>query len=179
MVIIPTFKASKNNIILTTGKCIMEKKLFFLEPGESTKFTKAFQIILGILCVIIAIYWVIFNLQSIKTDSALWITIIFLILFGVYQLLAGTGRTRKYISTEPQQIVLKQNSVLPPVKLIPPDLEKIELFPLSIAFVTKKSSRIRFRFGLSYPEIIEPVKNEIVEFAELNNIQLEIKDEEL
>ena len=157
----------------------MEKKLFFLEPGESSKLTKTFQIVLGALCIIIAIYWVIFNLQSVKTDSALWLTIIFLILFGVYQLLAGTGRTRKYISIEPEQIVLKQNSVLPPVKLIPADLEKIELFPLSIAFLTKKQSRIRFRFGLSCPEIIEPVKNEIVEFAELNKIQLDIKDEEI
>jgi hypothetical protein len=157
----------------------MEKKLFFLEPGESSKFTKIFQIVLGTLCIIIAIYWMIFNLQLVKTESALWATIVFLVLFGVYELLAGTGRTRKYISAEPQEIVFKQNSILPPVRLKPADLEKIEMFPLSIAFLVKNRSRIMFRFGLSYPEIIEPVKNEVVEFAELNNIPLEIKEEDL
>jgi hypothetical protein len=157
----------------------MEKKLFFLEPGESSKVTKIFQIILGVLCIIIAIYWFIFNLKSVKTDTTLWITIAFLILFGVYQLLAGIGKTRKYIITGPEKIVLKQNAVLPPMELKATELEKIELFPLSISFRIKNHGKTRFRFGLSYHEIIEPVKNEIVEFAELNKIPLEVIDEEL
>ncbi len=156
----------------------MEKKLFFLEHGN-TRFTKVFQIILGILCFIIALYWLIFNFQAFRTESRLWITIVFLILFGVWEILAGSGRTRKYISTEAGKIVLKQNSVFPPVELKPADLEKIELFPLSISFKMKSRSSIMFRFGLSYPEIIEPVKNEIVEFARLGNIPVEVKDEEL
>jgi len=156
----------------------MEKKLFFLEHGN-TRFTKVFQIILGILCFIIALYWLIFNFQAFRTESRLWITIVFLILFGVWEILAGSGRTRKYISTEAGKIILKQNSVLPPVELKPADLEKIELFPLSISFKMKSRSSIMFRFGLSYPEIIEPVKNEIVEFARLGNVPFEVKDEEL
>ncbi|MFH0841943.1 MAG: hypothetical protein V1903_04900 [Bacteroidota bacterium] len=156
----------------------MEKKLFFLEHGN-TRFTKVFQIILGILCFIIALYWLIFNFQAFKTESRLWITIVFLILFGVWEILAGSGRTRKYISTEAGKIVLKQNSVLPPVELKPADLEKIELFPLSISFKMKNRSSIMFRFGLSFTEIIEPVRNEIIEFAGINSIPAEIKDEEL
>ncbi|OFY67089.1 MAG: hypothetical protein A2V64_02660 [Bacteroidetes bacterium RBG_13_43_22] len=157
----------------------MEKKLFFLELKESSGLTKIFQILLGVLCIIIAIYWLIFNFKSVKADGTLWITILFLVFFGIYQILAGTGRTRKYISTGPEKLVLKQNSVLPPVELNPADIEKIEMFPLSISFKIKNKSRIRFRFGLSYPEIIEPIKNEIVEFADLNIISLEVKDEEL
>jgi len=157
----------------------MEKKLFFLELKESSGLTKIFQILLGVLCIIIAIYWLIFNIKSVKADGTLWITILFLVFFGIYQILAGTGRTRKYISTGPEKLVLKQNSVLPPVELNPADIEKIEMFPLSISFKIKNKSWIRFRFGLSYPEIIEPIKNEIVEFADLNTIPLEVKDEEL
>lgn len=156
----------------------MEKKLFFLEH-ENTRFTKVFQIILGILCFLIALYWLIFNFQAFKTESRLWITIVFLVLFGAWEILAGIGRTRKYISTEAGKIVLKQNSVLPPVEMKPADLEKIELFPLSISFKMKSRSSIIFRLGLSYPEIIEPVKDAIVEFAGLNSIPIEIKDEEL
>jgi hypothetical protein len=155
----------------------MEKKLFFLEH-ENSRLTKVFQIVLGILCFIVALYWLIFNFQAFRTESRLWITIIFLILFGIWEILAGTGRTRKYISTEAGKIVLKQNSVLPPVELKPDNLEKIELFPLSISFKIKSRSSIIFRFGISYPEIIEPVKNEIVAFAGFNGIPAEIKDEE-
>jgi len=157
----------------------MEKKLFFLEQHESSKVTKIFQVVLGALCIVIAVSWLIFNIQTVKSDSTLWITIVFLILFGVYQILAGTGKTKKFIITGVEMIVLKQNSVLPPVEIKSADLEKIEMYPLSIIFRTKNRSSIRFRFGLSYPEIIEPVKNEIVEFAELNSILLEVKDEEL
>ncbi len=157
----------------------MEKKLFHLEPKESSRLTKIFQIVLGVLCIIIAIYWLIFNIQSVKADGTLWITILFLIFFGIYQILAGTGKTRKYLCTEPEKLVLKQHSVLPPIEIKSTDIEKIELFPLSISFKIKNRSKIRFRFGLSYPEIIEPVKNEIVVFADLNKIPLEVKDEEL
>jgi hypothetical protein len=157
----------------------MEKKLFYLEPKESSKLTKIFQIALGALCIIIAIYWLIFNVQSVKSDTRLWITILFLIFFGIYQILAGTGRTKKYISTETEKIVLKQNSVLPPVELNSMNVEKIEMFPLSIRFRMKNRGNILFRFGLSYPEVIEPVKNEIVEFSNLNKIPLEIRNEEL
>lgn len=157
----------------------MEKKIFFLEQHESTKFTRVFQVILGILCILIALYWLIFSFSMVKAGGSLWITIVFLVLFGIYQLLAGTGKTKKYITTEPGKIVLKQNSVLPPVVLKPADIEKIELYPLSINFRMKGRSSIRFRFGLSNTEIIEPVKTELGEFAGLNNIPVETKDEEL
>ncbi len=133
---------------------------------------------LGVLCIVIALYWAIFNIQSVKADRTLWITILFLVFFGIYEILAGTGRTRKYISTEAGKIVLKQYSVLPPAEIKSTDVEKIELYPLSISFKIKNRSKIRFRFGLSYHEIIEPVKNEIVVFADLNGIPCEVKDEE-
>ena len=157
----------------------MDRKLFFLEQRESSKVANIFQIILGALCIIISVYWIVFNIQSVKSDSRIWITCVFLILFGAYQLLAGAGRTKKYISTEPEKIILKQNSVLPAVELKPSDLEKIEIFPLSVCFRLKNRGTIRFRFGLSFSEIIVPVKNEIAEFAGLNNIPLEMKEEEI
>jgi hypothetical protein len=157
----------------------MEKKIFFLEPKESKGLEKIFHIVLGIACIIIAIYWVIFNIQSIKTDGTLWITILFLVLFGIYQILDGTGKTRKYFATEQEKLVLKQHSVLPAVEIRAADLEKIEIFPLSISFKIRNRSKILFRFGLSYLEIIEPVKNEIIGFADRNSIPYEIKVEEL
>ncbi|MCX6302148.1 MAG: hypothetical protein NTW82_08175 [Bacteroidia bacterium] len=157
----------------------MEKKVFYLESKENPGLAKIFHIVLGIACIVIAIYWVIFNIQSIKTDGTLWITILFLVLFGVYQVLDGAGKTRKYISTEPGKLILKQHSVLPVVKIKSEDIEKIEIFPLSVSFKIRNRNKIVFRFGLSYIEIIDPVKNEIAGFAGLNHISYEIKVEEL
>jgi hypothetical protein len=157
----------------------MGEKLFFLEHRDGSHVTKIFQTVLGVLCIGIAIYWMVFNIKSLKSDTTLWITIAFLIFFGIYQILAGTGKTKKYIETGSEKIVLKQNSVLPPVTLKPGDLEKIELFSLSIIFTMKKSGKIKLRFGVTYTDIIQPVKDEIVQFAELHNIPFEEISDEL
>ena len=151
----------------------MGEKLFSLDQRDSSHVTKVFQIVLGVLCVGIGLYWMFFNIKSIQADSTLWITIAFLIFFGIYQILAGTGKTKKYIETGPEKIVLKQNSVLPPVTLKPGEIDKIELFSLSIIFIMKKTGKIKLRFGVTYTDIIQPVKDEIVQFAELHNIPFE------
>jgi hypothetical protein len=156
----------------------MEKKHFPLEAKENSRFTKIFQIIFGILCIGIAIFWIVFNFNSLKTDNKLWITIVFLVGFGTYQIMAGFGKITRYIETEAGKIVLKQNSFLPKIELKPTELEKIELFPLSIRFCLEKKKKFILRFGLNYTEIIEPVKDSITEFAKLNRVPLEVKKEE-
>ncbi len=157
----------------------MGEKLFFLDQRNSSHVTKVFQIVLGVLCIGIALYWMFFNIKSIQADSTLWITIAFLIFFGIYQILAGTGKTQKYIETGPEKIILKQNSVLPPVTLKPVEIDNIDIFSLSIIFTMKRSGKIKLRFGLTYTDIIQPVKDEIVQFAELHNIPFEEISDEL
>lgn len=151
----------------------MGERLFFLDHRDGSHITRVFQLVLGVLCIGIAIYWVIFNIKSLNTDNNLWITIAFLILFGIYQILAGAGKTKKFIETGPEQIRLKQNSVLPAVTLKPGDIQKIEVYPISITFLLQRGGNIRLRFGVTYTDIIQPVKEEIVKFAELHNILIE------
>ena len=157
----------------------MEKKYFLLEAKDNSRIAKAFQLILGILCILIALYWVVFNFSSLKSDSTLWITIVFLTGFGIYEILAGLGKTVKYIEITPENIILKQNSVLPHIALRNSGIDKIEIFPLSIALIMKNRKRDILRFGISNPEIIAPVKDAVVEFADLNNIPVEKMDEEI
>lgn len=153
----------------------MEKKYFSLDPKEDSRVVRIFQIVFGIFCVIIALFWMIFNIRSGKTDNSLWITIIFLVGFGAYQILAGLGKTKKYIELGPDKIVLKQNSFLPMIQLKAADIEKIEIFPLSINFLLANRKKINFMFGLSYTDIINPVKEAVMEFAEVNKISVEEK----
>jgi hypothetical protein len=157
----------------------MEIKYFSLDPKEDTRVVRIFQIVFGIFCIIIALFWMIFNIRSGKTDNSLWITIIFLVGFGAYQILAGLGKTKKYIELGPDKIVLKQNSFLPIIQLKAADIKKIEIFPLSINFLLINRKKINFMFGLSYTNIINPVKEAVIEFAEVNKISVEEKREEI
>lgn len=155
----------------------MENKYFLLEPKENPRAVKIFQISLGVICIAIAIFWIVFNIKSLEADRTLWATIVFLVLFGIYEILAGLGKTARYIKTGPAGIIIKQHSVLPDVELISSEIERIELYPLSIKFLLKNRKKFLFRFGFSYPEIISPVKDEIVEFARSNKIPLEVINE--
>ncbi len=157
----------------------MEKRYFLLEAKESSGITKFFQLALGVTCILIALFWIIFNFRSIKADNALWITILFLICFGSYEILAGLGRTVKFLQILPGSIILKQNSVLPQIEIKVTEIEKIEIFPLSIVFIGKNRNRNILRFGISYPELISPVKNAVTEFAGLNDIPVEMRGEEI
>jgi hypothetical protein len=157
----------------------MEKKYFSLDPKEDSRVVRIFQIVFGILCIIITLFWLIFNIRSGKTDNSLWITIIFLVGFGAYQILSGLGKTKKYIELGPDKIVLKQNSFLPMIQLKAADIEKIEIFPLSINYLLTNRKKINFMFGLSYTDIINPVKEAVMEFAEVNKISVEEKREEI
>jgi len=157
----------------------MENKYFLLEARDNSRIVYIFHLILGIICILIAIFWIVFNLSSLKTENTFWITIIFLIIFGLYEILAGLGKTLKFIEILPGSIIIKQHSVLPKIEIQASDIEKIEIFPLSIVFSLKNRGRNILRFGISYPEIIIPAKEAVTEFAEINSISVEIKDEEI
>jgi hypothetical protein len=157
----------------------MEKKYFSLETKENPRSIKIIQIVFGIVCIAVAIVWLVYNVNLLKNDSTLWITIIFLSSFGAYQILAGFGKTERYIETGSEKIVLRQNSFLPKIELKTSDLDGIEIFPLSVLFRLKNHKKVIFRFGLSNTDIINPVKDEIVDFAEMNSIPVEEKKEDI
>jgi len=157
----------------------MEQQHFKLEAKEDSKFTRIFQVIFGILCIAIGLYWAIFHISSLNDDPTLWITIVFLIGFGTYQIAAGLGKIKKFIAIDADLITLKQSSFLPKSELKSQDIEKIDIFPLSICFLLKNKKKKILRFGLRYTEIIIPVKDALVQFADLNNIAIEEKKEEI
>ena len=157
----------------------MENKYFLLGNGKPNKFIRVFQIILGFACLSIAIFWTLFNLKAIAADRTLWITIVFLTGFGAYQVWAGTGRATRFIELGNNLIILKKNSILRPVNVLAKEIENIELFPLSVKFFLKSNRRILLRLGTTFYEINEKIKDEIINFAETNQIPVEIIEEKL
>lgn len=157
----------------------MGKKYFSLGSVENNRLIKIIQIIFGIVCFTVAIFWLIFNIRSLKADGTLWITIIFLSGFSFYQVWAGLGQATRFIEISSDKIRLKKNIMLPAVEILPGEIQKIEVYPFNLIFYLKTKKRIFLRFGTTYHETNEKIKDEILSFAELNSIKTEIMEEKL
>jgi hypothetical protein len=157
----------------------MEKKTISLETRENNKITRIFQIIFGIACISIAVFWIIYNYRSVKADRTLWITVAFLTGFGAFQIFSGLGFAARYIEFGTDNIRLKNNSLLSPVDLSVSNVERIEIFPLKALIFLKSAKKILIRFGVTDIEKVELIKDEIMTFASANNIGLELKNEQL
>ncbi len=157
----------------------MEIKYFSLDASENSRPVKIIRIVFGAVCIAVAGYWFGFNIKSLKADGTLWITIIFLSGFGFYQIWSGLGRATTFIEIGQDKIRLKRNTILPMVEMGAGEIEKIELFPLNVIFFLKTKKRILLRFGTTYYETTEKVKDEILGFAESNKILLEIIEEKI
>ena len=157
----------------------MEKKYFLLSSAENSKLVKIIQIVFGIICIAVAVFWLIFNVRSLKADKTLWITIMFLTGFGVYQVWAGLGRATRFIEISSDKIRLKKSIFLPAIEIPAVDIQMIELFPLNLIFFLRSQKRILLRLGTSYQETTEQIKDEILTFADSSSISIEIKEEKL
>ena len=155
----------------------MEKKFYPLEQGETGTFVKAMRIIFGIICILVAIYWLIFSPAPVPSKFSLYIVFGFLTGFGFNQLWHGFGKGVKFIEFDEKKIRLKKNTFLSPVEITPENIEKIELYPMNTIFFLKTKKRILLRFGAMYQETNETIKDELISFSDANNISLEIKTE--
>jgi hypothetical protein len=157
----------------------MEKRYFTLGAVESNKLVKLFQIIFGIVCIGLALFWMIFNVRALKSDFTLWITVLFLSGFGFYQVWAGIGRATRFIELGSGNIRLKNSILMPPVDIKATEILKLELYPLSLIFLLKSGKKIRLRFGTTYHETNEEIVNALLLFSETYNVDLEIKEDKL
>lgn len=156
---------------------LMESKYLSLEPHDQPRIMKILQIIFGAICITVTFYYFIYGTGPVRSGIKLWIAAVFLLLFGIFQIMAGLGNTKKYFIASANGINYKQHSFLPGIKIKTEEIDRITFHPLSIIFQLKKGSRYRFRFGISYPEVIDPVKQTVIEFAESNNISLNIVED--
>jgi|SRR5450759_146183 hypothetical protein len=157
----------------------MGKKYFALSAVDSNRLVKIIQIVFGIVCFSVAVFWLIFNIRSLKADATLWITIVFLSGFGFYQVWAGLGMATRFIEISSDKIQLKKSILFPAAKIPAEEIQKIELYPFNLILFLKSQKRILLRFGATYQETNEKIKDEILSFAELNSIKVEIKEEKL
>jgi energy-coupling factor transporter transmembrane protein EcfT len=157
----------------------MEKKYYPLSSVENSKVVKIIQVIFGVLCFAVAGYWLYFNLRSLKTDSTLWITIIFLAGFGFYQIWSGLGQATRFIEISTEKIRLKKTVLLPFAEFTKEEIEKIDIFPFNLTFFLKSGKKSILRLSSSYYETNAAIKDGIIDFAEVNSISFELKEEKI
>ena len=164
---------------INCGKCQMENKYFALSSVENSRLVKIIQIAFGLVCFVVAVFWLIFNLRSMKADHTLWITIIFLSGFGFYMVWSGFGKATRFIEFSSDKIRLKKTILLPPAILPAQEIQKIEVFPFNIIFHFKTNKKVLLRFSTTYTETNEKIKDEIISFGELNSVNVEFVEEKL
>jgi len=156
----------------------METKYFALSTAENNRLIKTVQVVFGIVCIAIALFWIYFNIKSIKTDNSTWITIVFLCGFGFYMIWAGLGKATRFIEISSGKIRLKKTILFPAVELTAGEIEKIELFPFKVVFFLTKKKMI-LRLSSTFYETNAKIMDEIWNFGELNNITVEEIEEKI
>ena len=157
----------------------MEKKYFALSSGDNNKIVKIIQVVFGFVCLAVAGFWLFFNVRAMKSDKTLWITIVFLSGFGFYQIWTGLGKAVRFIEISMEKISIKKTILLPPVLLLPENIEKIEIYPLNLIFFLHSKKKMFLRFGTTYQDLNEQIKDEIILFAEQNSINAEFVEEKI
>jgi hypothetical protein len=156
----------------------METKYFALSTVENNRLIKTVQVVFGMVCIAIALFWIYFNIKSIKTDNSTWITILFLSGFGFYMIWAGLGKATRFIEISSGKIRLKKTILFPAVELSAGEIEKIELFPFKVVFFLTTKKMI-LRLSSTFYETNAKIMDEIWNFGELNNITVEDIEEKI
>ena len=157
----------------------METKYFSLGQAENSKMVEILQVLFGILCIGIAVFWLIFDLRTINATSTSWVTIIFIGGFGLYQIYAGFGFSKRFIEIGPDKISIKKDIMLPAIVISAGEMEKVEIYPFNLVLFLKTRKKVMIRLGTTYQETNEKIKDEILTFSNMNSINIEFVEEKI
>jgi hypothetical protein len=157
----------------------MENKYFSLIPVDSNKLVKVIQVAFGVVCIAIAGFWLIYNIKSLKADSTLWITILFLSGFGFYMIWAGLGKAVRFVEIRSASIRIKQTILLPVNEMQAVEIKKIDVYPFKIVFILKSDKKFTLRLSSSFYETNAKIVDAVLIFAEENSIEIEEIEEKI
>lgn len=157
----------------------MEKIHIPLGTENNNKVVRILQLLFGIVCLIVAISWIVLNITTFKSSTSIWATILFLIGFSYFQIISGLGKATRFVEFDESGLTLKKVAVLSPRHIDVADIRNIDVYPLSILIFLKSGRKIMFRLGATYTDIVESVRKGTEEFAEEYNIPLDYKREDV
>ena len=137
------------------------------------------MVIFGILCLFTSGWWAVYMLKAPESDNMFWLATIFLFLFGTYQVYAGLGYAKRYISFKDDLCTVRQNSFLPAKSFTSDQVIKIEIGTSDISVHFKDGKKFNIKLGLKYPDLGENIKDHLTEYASDHNIELFYKNRPL
>ena len=153
----------------------MENTYLALDEKPEKKAVSILMVVFGILCLFFSGWWAIFLIKVPENENSYWFATIFLFLFGLYQVYAGLGYARRYISLKDNNLVIRQNAFLPPLKLSAPLINIIVIRSMDIIFEDEKGEQKKLKLGLRYPDLGEKIKEKVIEFAKIHGIEVYYK----
>lgn len=157
----------------------MDTNHYTLGGSSAGKYEKILRLIFGLICLLIAVYWVVFGPVKVTGSGTLIIAVGFLILFGISQIMKGLGLSSQYINIGEELIVLKKYPIRPEVQIKAAELDKLQILPMSILFIFNDGKTLKLRFGATWQETNEKIKDDLIIFADRNNVTCEIIEEKL
>lgn len=154
----------------------MVKHYFSLEINEDNKLIKIAKILFGLVCILVAVFWIVLSFNAFQSNGALWITIIFLSGFGFYLVWSGIGNSKLFIEIGTDFLRIKKNPFLPALRINASELLKIKLYPLSIEFIFNSNKKILLRLGTTNYETNSRIFEEITNMADSQNITLDVEE---
>jgi len=157
----------------------MEEQTIQLGEREDKLLVRIIVIIFGIMCIFTAGWWAIFLIRYPENERIFWAGSIFLFLFGIYQVYAGLGFARRYVSRQNGVLIIRQNGMLPARKIKSANVTQLEIRNYDMVLHMIDGSRFRIKLGLRYPDLGQRVRDFITEYAETNKIEVFYKNEPL
>lgn len=157
----------------------MEEQTILMGEREDKLLVRIIVIIFGILCIFTGGWWAIFLIRYPDNEKIFWAGSIFLLLFGIYQIYAGLGFARRYVTRKNGVIIIRQNGLLPARKIQSGNITQLEIRNHDMVFHMNDSTRFRVKLGLKYPDLGQRVSVFIMEYAEANKIEIFYNNEPL
>lgn len=142
-----------------------------IDLQENTKLSRVMKTVVGIVCLVIAI-WFIYSMAGTRASKgSAWIAVIFLFLFSLWFLLSGLGFTDRYITVGEHHIKLRQNLFNKPVVISSESLTGVRFKPLQIDFYIGEK-KVTVKLGAYYPDRSAAIMEAIEVFCRKNGIEI-------
>ncbi len=150
----------------------MENTYLSLDERPEKKTVSILMVVFGILCLFTSGWWAVFLIRVPENENIFWVGTIFLFLFGLYQGYAGLGYARRYIKINGKDIIIRQNSFFGEKEFSAPLIRIITIHSTTVIFDLEQDISYKLKLGIRYPDLGEKIKKTIVEFAEMHEIEL-------
>lgn len=149
----------------------MAETYFSIELNENTRLGRSLRILLGVLCLVVTVWFLISIRGTAASVTTAWIAMTFLLLFGLWLIGSGLGFTERYIRVGDERIVLRQDFYSTPVIFTPSKLRAVEFRPLVIDFLTDEK-KVRLKLGTYYPERTASIMEAVEDFCKRHGIEI-------